>query len=71
MEVVERFRPLAPQNRPQRGDSAQFENHCTKAYFSALQPFLIRCTLKDILTNSCTLFTDTSPVSPTYLNSCL
>jgi len=27
------------------------------AYISALQPFLLRCTLKDILTNSCTLFT--------------
>jgi len=26
-------------------------------YSSALQPFLVRCTLKDILTNSCTLFT--------------
>jgi len=24
---------------------------------SALQPFLLRCTLKDVLTNSCTLFT--------------
>ena len=30
-------------------------------YVSALQPFLLWCTLKDILTNSCTLFTDTSP----------
>jgi len=27
------------------------------AYIRALQPFLLRCTLKDILTNSCTLFT--------------
>ena len=37
-------------------------------YVSALQPFSLRCTLKDVLTNSCTLylnsctlFTDTSP----------
>jgi len=27
--------------------------------------FSLRCTLKDVLTNSCTPFTDTSPVSPT------
>jgi len=29
----------------------------TAAYISALQSFVVWCTLKDVLTNSCTLFT--------------
>jgi len=38
---------------------------------SALQPFLLRCILKDILTNSCTLFTDTSPCpAPSCTHAC-
>jgi len=30
--VVEHFRPLASQHRPQGGDSVYFQNHCVRWY---------------------------------------
>jgi len=45
---------------------------CNKIYASALQPFLLWCTLEDVLTNSCTLFTLMHPIytHAPYLHSC-
>jgi len=44
----------ANQDQIRNRQSNQEENI---VYGSSLQPFLLQCTLKDILTNSCTLLT--------------